>query len=195
MCGCTKKSGVTILSNVANARYDFVNDPDFVLVKSVSKYIKEIKPKTIPAAEFTATYGIRTYGLVAYGTQFYILQSDFNYYQNNAVQGVALELVAPAAPQETVVVEEVVEVEETEEVFEPVMPNSIEVSELGNEVSDFTRIKGVGKSTSEKLINLGYNTFAELSNITLEEWESLSSFNNADNYLEFLEKVESFLSE
>lgn len=194
MCGCSKKKvGVNMTpKNTPKRMYDFQADPNFVLVESRSIHYKDIKSPTLSADELLQRYGKRSYGMVAYGTRINMLREDYEYYNSRNISGVDLVLVnQPVSEVEAeLTVENEPEVEkdltivnepENENVVTDVNPN------------DFTLVKGIGSKTQEKLNELGYLTFEDLSKLTYEEWNEIRPTSTEEGWETMMEEIKSYV--
>lgn len=175
--------------NTPKRMYDFQADPNFVLVESRSIHYKDIKSPTLSANELLQRYGKRSYGMVAYGTRINMLREDYEYYNSHNISGVELVLVNPSVndmevsnPEPEVGIDlTIVNEPENENVVVDVNP------------SDFTLVKGIGIKTQEKLNELGYLTFEDLTKLTYEEWNEIRPNSTEEGWEVMISEIKSYV--
>lgn len=146
-CGCKKKTPGVTVLQ-SSIHYDFESDPDFILVEYLSQYMKKVRT-FFNVTTFYNTYGMASYGIQSKGSRFLIHIDDYNYYKTHSVSGIELQ-----------------------EIVEPEVLEAVQL-----EVSDFTKLTGVGAATQDKLYELGYKTYNDLLMLDKEAWSEISNAN------------------
>lgn len=172
-CGCGKKGKRRArVQNMPRIKYDFTSDADFVQVSVNVSSIKILHTKTMPVSDFKAKYGIVNYGAVTNGTVVYVLQTDYDFYNQHNISGINLTLVNPV-PVAAPVVQEVVE-------------------ETGV-ADDLTKVTGIGAVTEKKLQAEGYYTYKSLEAISLEKWLEMNKTATEETYAKMMVSLEEIL--
>ena len=188
MCGCNKKNKAVAPAAMmqAQAVYDFASDPDFILVRITVSGVKVLHTRTMAASAFKQKYGKSNYGAVTNGSMVYMLLSDLN--APDKYPTIGLSLVIPPAPD----VAPIADVEEV--VTEEVVTEESEVEMAAQVIVELTKVKGVGKATANKLVEMGYKTIESLIYMQEYEWVGMSQFTTAESYAEMVESARSLVS-